>query len=83
MRVKMLDGEEVIDTGVICDIGENDHGRPKIRVRSQRFYPGQITEFGLLALSHGVSKWCMLFEDPFTGDLCYSQRGPSYDFVPA
>lgn len=83
MKVKMLDGDEVIDEGVVCRVDPDDHGRKKIRVKSTRTYPGQFTDFALVAYGNMTPKWCMLFEDPFSGGLCYSQRGPSYDFVPA
>ena len=73
MRVNILQRGKKVDEAVVLrvDVGE-------IEIESLKLRPGNKTEFGFVP----NAGWRVLFEDPFTGARCFSQRAPTYVFEP-
>lgn len=79
-RVEMLQCDNVIDRGVIRQIGTGGAAdQLEIVYESQEFNPGTRAEFAFFPSHKG---WRMLFTDPMTGGRCISQNAPLYVFKP-
>lgn len=84
MKIRILKEEEVIDEAIIKYVLYNGDELPdEIRIESLKLNPGKTFEFGFIQHIDLIKKgWRMLFEDPFTGSQCFSQRAPTYTFEP-
>jgi hypothetical protein len=74
IKAYLLESTEVIDEIIIHRVGESE-----IEVESLKLTPGERIEFAFIQHKDPEKEgWRMLFEDPFTGKRCYSQRAPTY-----
>jgi hypothetical protein len=85
MKIKILENRDLIDEAIVQRIRTGGHpSTDEIEIKSLNLHPGEITEFAFIRHSDPDREgWRMLFEDPFTGSHCFSQRAPTYTLEPA
>lgn len=72
-RVKIINNGNVVDEAIVLSVAEGPNLR-WIEVEGKH----EKTKFALF--DESKNEWKMLFNDPFTNILCYSERGPIYSF---
>ncbi|MDP3965024.1 MAG: hypothetical protein Q8Q20_05240 [bacterium] len=84
-QVVMMEGQEAIDRGVIRRVTKGGHPeRQVIDVESRQVAPNTTTSFVFIPHQQPErAGWRMLFRDPMTDELVFSQRAPCYRFVAA